>query len=50
MAATKKKTYLVSREGWITAYPSLHEHKEKGILRGILKSIIKRLIQLKKGH
>jgi hypothetical protein len=51
MGSTKqKKTYLVSREGWITVYPSLHEQKEKGTLRSILKSIIKRLIQRKKGH
>jgi hypothetical protein len=42
----RKKSYEVSREGWITVYPSLHENKEKGKLRRILK----RLIQLKKGH
>jgi hypothetical protein len=46
MAGTKKKTYIVSKEGWINVYPSLHENKEKGMLR----RIIKRLIQLKKGH
>jgi hypothetical protein len=46
MADTKKKTYLVSKEGWINVYPSLHEHKEKGTLMRILK----RLIQLRKGN
>jgi hypothetical protein len=47
MTGTKrKKSYLVSKEGWITVYPSLHENKEKGIL----KRIIKRLIQRRKGH
>jgi hypothetical protein len=47
MADTKhKKSYEVPREGFITVYPSLHEHKEKGKLRRILK----RLIQLRKGH
>jgi hypothetical protein len=47
MADTKhKKTYEVSREGYINVYPSLHENKEKGILRRILK----RSIQLRKGH
>jgi hypothetical protein len=37
--------YLCS-EGFITVYPSLHENKEKGKLRRILK----KLIQLRKGH
>ncbi len=47
MGSTKhKKSYEVSREGLITAYPSLHEHKEKGKLRRILK----RLNRLRKGH
>ena len=41
-----KKRYEVSSEGWITVYPSLHENKEKGMLKRILKW----LIQLKKGH
>jgi len=45
-SAKHKKSYEVSREGWITVYPSLHENKEKGTFRRILK----RLIQLKKGH
>lgn len=45
MASIKqKKNYLVSREGVIYVYPSLDEHKEKSILR----RIIKRLIQLRK--
>jgi len=47
MADTKpRKTYEVTKEGWITVYPSLHEQKEKGKLRGILK----KLIHLRKGH
>jgi len=47
MGSTKhKKSYKVSREGWITVHPSLDENKEKGKLRLILK----RLIQLRKGH
>jgi len=47
MDSTKhKKSYEVTREGFITVYPLLHESKEKGKLRLILK----RLIQLRKGH
>ena len=46
MGTKRKKSYEASREGWITVYPSLHENKEKGKLR----RIIKRLIQLRKGH
>jgi hypothetical protein len=47
MAGTKRnKSHEVSREGFITVYPLLHESKEKGKLRLILK----RLIQLRKGH
>ena len=44
--AKRKKSIEVTKDGWITVYPSLHEQKEKGILRRILKM----LIQLKKGH
>jgi hypothetical protein len=44
--AKRKKTYLVTKDGFINTYPSLYETKEKGKLRGI----IKRLIQLRKGH
>ena len=46
MITKHKKTYEVSSGGWITVYPSLHEKKEKGMFRRILK----RLIQLRKGH
>jgi len=46
MGIKHKKNYEVSSEGWISVYPSLHENKEKGMLRRILK----RLIQLRKGH
>jgi hypothetical protein len=45
MDGTKRnKAYTVSKDGWITVYPSLHENEEKGKLRRILK----RLIQLMK--
>jgi len=44
--ADTKKTYEATREGFINVYPSLHEQKEKGKVRRILK----RLIQLRKGH
>ena len=46
MGTKRKKSYETSSEGWITVYPSLHENKEKGKLRRILK----RSIQLRKGH
>jgi len=46
MSTKHKKTYELSSGGWITVYPSLYEKKEKGMLRRILK----RLIQLRKGH
>jgi hypothetical protein len=46
MGIAKKKSYEVTREGWINVYPSLKEPKEKGTLRLILK----RLIQLRKGY
>jgi hypothetical protein len=45
-SANRNKTYIVSKEGLINVYPSLHENKEKGMLR----RIIKRLIQRRKGH
>jgi hypothetical protein len=44
--AKRKKSIEVTKDGWIIVYPSLHEQKEKGTLRRILK----RLIHLKKGH
>jgi hypothetical protein len=47
MADTKqKKTYMVSRESFIHIYPSLRGKNEEGILR----LIIKKLIRLRKGH
>ncbi|MGD0884069.1 MAG: hypothetical protein ABSA46_04190 [Thermodesulfovibrionales bacterium] len=46
MVGRKSKTYEVTSEGRIVIYPSLHEVKEKGNLRRILK----RLIHIKKGH
>ena len=42
----KRKDYDVSKDGRITVYPALHETKEKGNL----KRIIKKLIHIKKGH
>ncbi len=33
MGIAKKKSYEVTREGWINVYPSLKEPKEKGKLR-----------------
>jgi hypothetical protein len=41
-----RKEYVVSRDGRITTYPALHESKEKGTL----KRIIKKLIHIHKGH
>jgi len=47
IADTKsKKTYEVTKDGWITVYPSLYAQKETGKLRRVLK----RLVQLRKGH
>ena len=46
MAVGKSKTYEVTKEGRIVIYPSIHEVKEKGKL----KQILKKLIHIKKGH
>ena len=46
MKSKKTKEFAVSKDGRITTYPTLHETKEKGKL----KLILKRLIHLKKGH
>jgi len=42
----KRKEYDANKEGRITDYPTLHETKEKGKL----KRILKKLIHIKKGH
>jgi len=44
--ARKPKTYEATGEGRIVICPSLHQIKERGKLRRILK----RLIHIKKGH
>ncbi|HXX57258.1 MAG TPA: hypothetical protein VEI96_04600 [Thermodesulfovibrionales bacterium] len=46
MKTKKPKTYEVTRERMIVIYPALDENKEKGKLRRMLR----RLIQIKKGH
>jgi len=42
----KRKEFFVSKEGRLTVYPTLHETKEKGML----KLILKKLIHIRKGH
>jgi len=42
----RKKKFEVSKDGKLTVHPVLHETKEKGKLKGILK----KLIHLRKGH
>jgi hypothetical protein len=53
MDSTKhKKSYEVTREGFITVYPLLHvlhESKEKGKLRLILKRLIQEVNSVEKG-
>ena len=47
MAGNKqKKSYAVSRDGFITVYPSLHDNNKE---KGKFSSILKRVIQLRKG-
>ena len=43
---SRRKEYEVSKEGRVTVYPTLHETKEKGTL----KRILKKLIHIRKGH
>ncbi len=43
---SRRKELAVSKERMITVYPSLHETKEQGKL----KRILKKLIHIKKGH
>jgi hypothetical protein len=42
----KNKYFEADKEGFIRTYPSIHETKEKGIL----KQLIGLLKRLKKGH
>jgi len=42
----KNKYFEADKEGYIRTYPSIHETKEKGIF----KHLIKLLKKLKKGH
>ena len=42
----KRKEYGVSKDRMLTVYPTLHETKEKGML----KRILKKLIHIRKGH
>jgi hypothetical protein len=42
----RKKEFEVSKDGKLTVYPVLHETKEKGKL----KSILKKLIHIRKGR
>ena len=42
----RRKQVVVSKDRMLTVYPSLHETKEKGRL----KSILKKLIHIRKGH
>jgi hypothetical protein len=43
---TRRKELIVSWDRMLTMYPTLHETKEKGML----KRILKRLIHIRKGH
>jgi hypothetical protein len=43
---SRRKELAVSKERMLTVYPTLHETKEKGML----KRILKKLIHIKKGH
>jgi len=42
----KRKGFIVSKDRMLTVYPTLHETKEKGML----KRILKKLIHIRKGH
>jgi hypothetical protein len=43
---SRRKVLAVSKDRMLTMYPTLHETKEKGML----KRILKKLIHIKKGH
>jgi len=42
----KRKELVVSKDRMLTVYPTLHETKEKGMF----KRILKKLIHIHKGH
>lgn len=42
----KQKEFVVSKERMLTVYPILHETKEKGMF----KRILKKLLHIKKGY
>ncbi len=43
---SRRKELTVSKDRMLTIYPTLHYTREKGML----KSILKKLIHIKKGH
>jgi hypothetical protein len=43
---SRRKELVVSKDRMLTMYPALHETREKGMLRRILK----KLIHIRKGH
>jgi hypothetical protein len=43
---SRRKELVVSKDRMLTLYPTLHETKEKGMLR----RIVKKLIHIRKGH
>jgi hypothetical protein len=44
--SSRRKELSVSKDRMLTVYPTLHEVKEKGMV----KRIIKKLIHIRKGH
>jgi hypothetical protein len=43
---SRRKELIVSKDRMLTMYPTLHETREKGML----KCILKKLIHIRKGH
>jgi hypothetical protein len=43
---SRRKELVVSKDRKLTLYPTLHETREKGVLR----RIVKKLIHIRKGH
>jgi len=43
---SRRKELAISKDRMLTMYPTLHEHKEKGMFRRILR----KLIHIRKGH
>jgi hypothetical protein len=46
MMGSRRKELVVTKDRMLTKYPTLHETKEKGML----KRILKKLIHIRKGH